>query len=171
MHHAPGDDVAARRRPERGEIAAQDLGARLERVVCLWLLDRHEPPLGSPVPERRLVVMQHVCAHAGCAPGAPRGDPGEPVLAFEMSQGFLRRHRAGFGKPAHGRREALRLRHLPTGDHLAHRRAEEPVVPPGDEMQRLPHHRCLEDGAACELALERLPPEARRTRPDADVRR
>ena len=115
--------------------------------------------------------MQHVCAHAGCAPGAPPLDAGEPVLTFEMSQGFLRRHRAGFRKHAHRGSEALRLRRLPTGDHLAHRRAEEPVVPQSDEMQRLPHHRRLDHRPTRELALERLAPEARRARPDADIRR
>ena len=65
VHHRPADDVAARRGPERGEIAAKDLGARLERVVRLRLLDRDEAALGTPLPERRLVVVQHVCAHRG----------------------------------------------------------------------------------------------------------
>ena len=75
------------------------------------------------------------------------------------------------GERAHRRREAPRLRRLPREVRLAQRRAEERVVAPRDEVQRLPHHRRLDDGAARELALERLAPEARRARPDADVRR
>ena len=37
-------------------------------------------------------------------------------------------------------------------------------------MQRLSHHGRLDDRRVRELALERLAPEARRSRPDADVR-
>ena len=47
VHHAPGDDVAARRGPERREVAAEDLGARLGGVVRLRLLDRDEPAVGA----------------------------------------------------------------------------------------------------------------------------
>ncbi len=46
VHHAPGDDVTARRGPERGEVATEDLGARLGRVVRLRLLDRDEAARG-----------------------------------------------------------------------------------------------------------------------------
>ena len=94
VHHAPRDDVAARRGPERCEIATEDLGARLDRDVGLRLVDRDEPALGTPVPERRLVVVQHVRAHARRAPGAARVDAGEPVLALEMRERFRRGHRA-----------------------------------------------------------------------------
>jgi hypothetical protein len=38
-------------------------------------------------------------------------------------------------------------------------------------VKRLSHQVRLDDGAACELALERLAFEARRARPDADVGR
>ena len=69
---APGDDVATRRRAERGEVAAKDLGARLDRVVRLGLLDRDESALGTALPESRLVVVQHVRADARAAPGATR---------------------------------------------------------------------------------------------------
>lgn len=71
----------------------------------------------------------------------------------------------------HRRREELRLGRLPREVRLAHRRPEERVVTAGDEMQRLPHEGCFDDRGARELALERRPPEARRPRPDADVRR
>ena len=64
VHHAPGADVAARRRPERGEVATKDLGARLDRDVLLRLVDRDEPALGTCAPQRRLVVVQDVRADA-----------------------------------------------------------------------------------------------------------
>ena len=90
VHHRPGDDVAARRRAERGEVATEDLGARLGRVVLLRLVERDEATLGPPVPESRLVVVQDVRAHARSAPGAARFDAGEPVLALEMGERFGR---------------------------------------------------------------------------------
>src|SRR5215213_1077115 len=62
-------------------------------------------------------------------------------------------------------------RTLPREVRLAHPGPKERVVARRDEAQRLPHHGGLEDGASRELALERLAPEARRARPDADVRR
>ena len=74
VHHAPGADVTTRRRPERGEVAAEDLGARLGRVVLLGLVERDEPALRSRAPERRLVVVHQVRAHACSAPGAARVD-------------------------------------------------------------------------------------------------
>ena len=75
------------------------------------------------------------------------------------------------GERAHRRREALRDGRLVREVRLAERRPEERVVTPRDEVQRLPHHGRLDDGGARELALERLAPEARGARPDADVRR
>ena len=171
VHHAPGDDVASRRGAERREVPTEDRGPRLDRVVRLRLLDRDEPALGTRVPERRLVVVQDVRAHPCAAPGAARIDAGEPVLALEMRERFLRGHGTCRGERAHRRREALRGGRLPRKVRLAERRAEERVVAPCDEVQRLPHHGRLDDGGARELALERLAPEARRARPDADVRR
>ncbi len=55
---------------------------RLERVVRLRLLERDEAPYRSRVPERRLVVVQHVRPHARRTPGPARRDPGEVVLAL-----------------------------------------------------------------------------------------
>ena len=74
MHHRPGDHVASRRRPERGEIAPEHLGSRLERVVCLGLVDRCEPAVVLPLPERRVGVVEHVPGDAGVLPGV--GAPG-----------------------------------------------------------------------------------------------
>ena len=70
VHHAPGDHVAARRGPERCEVSAKDLGARLGRVVRLRLLDRNEPAVRTRAPERRLVVVP-VCGARTLAEGRP----------------------------------------------------------------------------------------------------
>ncbi|MDP9242316.1 MAG: hypothetical protein M3O84_03980 [Actinomycetota bacterium] len=50
-------------------------------------------------------------------------------------------------------------------------RAQERVVATREEVERLPDHGRLDHGAARELPFERLAPEARRARPDPDVRR
>jgi hypothetical protein len=47
---------------------------------------------------------------------------------------------------------------------------EERVVTFREEVQRLSHDVRLDDGDAGQVALERLAPEARRPRPDANVR-
>ena len=68
--HAPGSDVAARRGAEGREVAAEDLGARLDRDVRLRFLDRDKPLLVARLPERRLGVPDD--ARRG-APSARRG--------------------------------------------------------------------------------------------------
>ncbi len=110
VHHAPGDDVATRCRPERGEVAAQDLGSRFDRDMPLRLLERDEPALRASVPERRLVMVHNVRAYARGLPGAASVDPGEPVLSLEMCERFLRFHWTRRDERAHRRREALRQR-------------------------------------------------------------
>ena len=82
--------------PERGEVAAEDLRARLGRVVRLGLVDRDESARGTRAPERRLVVVEEVRADARAAPGAGALDPGEPVLALEVRE----RLRGGHGARA-----------------------------------------------------------------------
>ena len=113
VHHAPRGDVAARRGAERGEVATEDLGARLDRVVRFRLLDRNEPALGPRAPERRLVVVDHVRAHARGAPGAARLDAAEPVLALEVGERFAVVTGPVRGERAHRRRQALRDGRLP----------------------------------------------------------
>ena len=110
MHHAPRSDVAPRGGAEPGEVAAEDLGACLDRIVQLRLFQRDVASLGTRAPERRLVVVEQVRADACAAPGSARLDPGEPVLALEVSERFGARHRTGCGKCAHARCELLRGR-------------------------------------------------------------
>src|SRR5215210_3413600 len=87
-----------------------------------------------------------------------------------MREPFGHGYRARGGERAHRGGECLRPCALPREVRLAHRRAKKRVVVRRDEVQSLPHHGGLEDAASSELALERLAPEARRARPDADVR-
>ena len=103
---------AARRGPERREVATEDDGARLDRNVGLRLVERDEPARGTRLPERRLVVVQEVRAHPRCAPGAARVDAGEPVLALELGERFCRGHGTVRGERPHRRREPLRDRGL-----------------------------------------------------------
>ena len=171
VHHAPGDDVAARRRSERGEVASKDLRPGLGRVVGFGLLDGDEPTVGTRVPEGRLVVVHNVCTDARRAPGSPCVHAGEPVRAFEVDHPVRPGHGAGCRERADGRRELPRQLALPREVRLAERGPEERVVAPSDEVQGLPHHRGLEHRPAGELALERFAPEARRPRPDPHVGR
>ena len=83
VHHAPAAHVPDRRRPERGEVAAQHLGARLDRVLLLRLVERDEAAFGARVPESGLVVVHEVRSGAGGTPGTPGGDPCETRLALE----------------------------------------------------------------------------------------
>ena len=76
MHHAPGADVATRRGPERGEVATEDVGARLDRDMNLRFVERYESALGTRMPERRLVVVQDMRTNARAAPGAAGVDAG-----------------------------------------------------------------------------------------------
>ena len=96
---------------------------------------------------------------------------GEAVLALELGKRLRRCDGAVTGQRAHRRGELLRPLRLPGEVRLAHRRADKRIVARGDEMQRPSHHRRLHDRGPPEQALERLAPEARRPRPDADVRR
>ena len=73
-HHRPGDHVASRCGPKCREIAPEHLGARVERVVCLGLVDRCEAAIVLPLPERRVGVVEHVPGDAGVL--ARRGAPG-----------------------------------------------------------------------------------------------
>ena len=107
VHHRPGADVTTRGRSESREVAAEDLRAGLGRIVELGLLERDEPPFGSPAPERGLVVMDDVGTHARGAPRAASVDAREPVLALEMHECFLRRHGTVGGERTHRRCEAL----------------------------------------------------------------
>ena len=75
VHHAPLDDVAARRRSERREVTLKHLGARLGRVVTFRLLDRDESSVGDRAPERRLVMMEHVTRDSAVSPGTTRVAP------------------------------------------------------------------------------------------------
>ncbi len=171
VHHAPGDDVATRRRSERGEVATNDLGARLDGIVRLRLLDRDKTALGTRAPERRLVVVHQVRTYPRAAPGVASVDACEAVLALDVCERFPGGDGACRGQCADRGCESMRLRRLPWEVRLTQRRAQERVVMPRDQVQRLPHHRRLDHGATRELALERLAPEARRARPDAEVRR
>ena len=171
VHPAPGEDVAPRRGPERREIAAEDLGARLRRFVHLRLVERDEAALGTPVPQRRLVVVVKMGACPRGAPRPSRSDAGEPVLALEIRERLRCRDGAVLSERPHRGRKTLRRLRLRREDRLAHRRAHEPVVARRDEVERLPHGRRLDDAAARELALERLAAKARCSRPDADVGR
>ena len=71
-HPAPGPDVAARRRAEGREVAAEDLGARLDQDVRLRLGDRDEPAVVARLPERRLVVVDDERGDTRHPPGAAR---------------------------------------------------------------------------------------------------
>lgn len=105
VHHAPDADVASRRGAERRKVTTEDRGARLDWGVRLRLLESDEPAFGTRVPERRLVVVQHVRAHACGSPGAARIDAGEPVLALEMCERLGRGHWAFARERPHGRSE------------------------------------------------------------------
>jgi len=139
--------------------------------VLLGLLHRNEASLGAGVPERRVVVVQQVRPDSRGAPGAARVDAGQCVLALDVRDAFRRRHGARGGERTHGRRELFGTVRLPVEVRLAEGGPEQRVVGPRDEVQRLPHHRRLDDVPALELALQRAAPEAGRARPDADVRR
>jgi hypothetical protein len=52
VHHAPSDDVAARRGPERREVTAEDLGSRFGRIMLVRFVDRDEPAFGGRIPKR-----------------------------------------------------------------------------------------------------------------------
>ena len=171
VHHRPGDDVAARGGPERREVATEDLGARLRRVMRLGLLDRDEASLRTPVPERRLVMVQQVGAHTRRTPGAARFDAGEPVLALEERERLGRGDGCPTPRALAPMARAASRPTSPTGVRLALRCAYQRIVASRHEMQRLPHRRRLDDRRSSQLALERLAPKARRARPDADVRR
>ena len=169
-HHAPGPDVAARRGAECREVAAEDLGARLDRDVRLRFLDRDEPSLVARLPERRLVVVDDVRCDARHLPGAARIDAGEAVLALQVGERLCRRDGPPGCERAHRRGELLRPFRLPGEVRLAHGRPDERIVAPRDEVQRLPHRGRPDDRGLPEQALERPAPEPRRARPDADVR-
>ena len=97
--------------------------------------------------------------------------PGEPVLSLEVRERLGGRHGAGPRERPDRGSERLRVAGLVEVVRLAERSAEQRVVVPADEVQRLPHHRCLHDRPAREQALERLAPETHRARPDPDVGR
>ena len=63
-HHRPRPDVLPRRRPERREIATEDLRAGLGRIEPLRVVERDESPRGARAPESRFVVVHEVRAHA-----------------------------------------------------------------------------------------------------------
>ena len=129
--HAPGADVAARRGAEGREVAAEDLGARLDRDVRLRFLDRDKPSLVARLPERRLGVVDDVRCDARHLPGAARIDAGEAVLARQV------------GDRLRGRDGSPRLRaRAPTGRAApparpGERRPDQRIVAPRDEVQRL----------------------------------
>jgi hypothetical protein len=137
----------------------------------LGLVERDEPAVRTRAPERRLVMVQEVRANARGPPGAARLHAGEAVFSLEMRERLPAGHRPRTGERAHRGREAPGELALPREVRLAERRTDEPVVAPCHQVQRLPHHGRSDDGGTHELTLERLAPEARRARPDPDVRR
>ena len=160
VHHAPGTDVTPRGGAEGGEVATDDLRARLRRIMRFRLVDGEVPLPRARVPECRLVVMEDMGAHARSAPGAQRFEATQPVLVLDVGDNFPRRHRARGGECPNRRSETLRLLALVREVRLAEGGAQEGVVTPGEQVQRLAHHRRLDDRPADERALERLPPKA-----------
>ena len=108
MHLAPCADVAPRRRPEGGQVAPEDLRARLGRLVLLGFLDRDVPATRAGAPERCLVVVEDVRANAGVAQRPQCLDPGQPVLALDMRQDVRGPNGPALGERAHRRRDPLR---------------------------------------------------------------
>ena len=102
----------SRRGAERRQVTTDDRRAHLDGIVGLRLLNGDGPALGTRVPERGLVVVQHVRAHMCAAPGAARIDPDEPVLALQLCERFRRGHGTCRGERTHRRRQALRNRRL-----------------------------------------------------------
>ena len=163
-------DVATRRRAEGHEVAAEDLGARLDGDVRLRLGDCDKPAVVARLPERRLGVVDDVRGEARRPPGAARVDAGEAVLALKVGERLRRRDGPAGGERARRQGELLRPLRLPGEVRLAHRRPDERVVARGDEVQRLPRRCRPDDRGLPEQPLERLAPEPHRARPDTDVR-
>jgi hypothetical protein len=99
-----------------------------------------------------------------------RLEPDETVLFLEMGEDLRGRHRPIADEVPQQRCEPFRLLALVGEVRLAERCAQERVVAPGEEVQRLPHHGRLDNRAPAKLALEALAAKARRARPDPDVR-
>ena len=109
--------------PNAGEVATEDLRARLDRDVRLRFLDRDESALGPRAPERRLVVVQDVRADAYGLPRAAPLQPREPVLALEMGERFGPGHGTIRSESSGRGLETLRKGRLPRKVRLAQRRS------------------------------------------------
>ena len=121
VHLAPGDDVATRRRAERGEVATKNLGARLQWVVLLRLLDRDESAFGPAVPESRLVMVKDVRADARSAPCTTSTQARETMLALDHLESLCGGHRACRCELAHRGCEQDCVGHLVVVVRLAQR--------------------------------------------------
>jgi hypothetical protein len=111
------------------------------------------------------VVLDDVGCEARRLPGAACIDAGEAVLALQVGERLRRRDGSPGCECAHRRGELLRPLRLP-----GEGRPDERIIAPRDEVQRRAHHRRPDDRGLPEQSLERPAPEARRARPDTDVR-
>ena len=171
----PVGDVGARRRAEGGEVAPDELGARGEHLHGLRLRVRMKDAERPAAPESRLRSVQQVRppAHRVEDP-APREVVGMAVLSLEIGEPFLVRERRLLGelpRSLHGLQRVREVRVVVPGRHVAERRPEHRIVARRHEVQRPAHHGRLDDVAAEDRALERLPLEAGHARPEPDVRR
>ena len=175
----PVGEVVARRRPERGEVAARQV---LERLV---LADRRwaEPVLGER--ERVRATFVHVpdggartSSTSTPLQASPAGAPGgsnsrrRSTISSRLRVVPLTSSRSAAFAAARSTRSECGWR---TRSHhcrcaLADPDGERPVVARRHEVDRAAHERRLNDRAPLERAVERVALEAVEARPEADVR-
>jgi len=169
--HGPVGDVRLRRRPERGQVAADE---------------QREPFLAGDVLIADPVLGRRVKVGAPLLPGSGGRHPDEvevdadtacPLAPEELLDLLPAAWTVG-EKPAYApgrRRHIVRLVRVdslpPAPARVANRDGERPVIALGDQVDRRAHQRRLDDRPALERAGQRVTLQALHARPEPEVHR